>query len=101
MHRLLLMYRFLPVWKTFQITSQCQHCSHPAHGSRRVLTLSDGRKQIADATSPIVMAGLSNYYAVCDIYHKPCTRIGTKEQHIRPPLPTTLTLDPIQQTPWM
>jgi thymidine kinase len=101
MHHLLLMSRLLPGWKTFQLTTQCQHCSHPAHGSRRVLTLPDGRKQIADATSPIVMPGLSNYYAVCDIFHKPCTRIGTTEEHMRPPLPTTLTLEQIQQTRWM
>lgn len=101
MHHVLLMSRFLPGWKTFQLTTQCQHCAHPAHGSRRVLTLPDGRKQIADATSPIVMAGLSNYYAVCDIFHKSCTRIGTTEEHIRPPLPTTLTLEQIRQTPWM
>jgi thymidine kinase len=101
MHHLLLLSRFLPAWKTFQLTTQCQHCSHPAHGSRRVLTLPDGRKQIADATSPIVMAGLSNYYAVCDIFHKSCTRTGTMEEHVRPPLPTTLTLEQIRQTPWM
>lgn len=100
MHHLLLMSRFLPGWKTFQLITQCQHCSHPAHGSRRVLTLPDGRKQIADATSPIVMAGLSNYYAVCDVFHKPCTRIGATGEHIRPPLPTTLTLEQIRQTPW-
>ena len=101
MHHLLLMSRFLPGWKTFQLTTQCQHCSHPAHGSRRVLTLPDGRNQIADATSSIVMAGLSNYYAVCDIFHKSCTRLGATGEHIRPPLPTSLTVEQIQQTAWM
>jgi thymidine kinase len=101
MHHLLLVSRFLPGWNAFQLITQCQHCTHPAHGSRRVLTLPDGRKQIADATSPIVMAGLSNYYAVCDIFHKSCTRTGTTEEHIRPPLPTTLTPEQIRQTPWM
>ncbi|MGH2493821.1 MAG: hypothetical protein ACRDIV_03870 [Ktedonobacteraceae bacterium] len=101
MHHLLLMSRFLPGWKAFQLTTQCQHCSHPAHGSRRVITFPDGRKQIADATSPIVMPGLSNYYAVCDIFHKPCTRLEATEEHARPPLPTALTLEQIRQTAWM
>ena len=101
MHHVLLMSRFLPGWKSFQLTTQCRHCSLPAHGSRRVLTLPGGRKQIADASSPIVMAGLSNYYAVCDIFHKSCTRIGATEEHIRPPLPSTLTLEQIQQASWM
>ncbi|HVB74469.1 MAG TPA: hypothetical protein VNE38_13020 [Ktedonobacteraceae bacterium] len=101
MHHLLLMSRFLPGWNVFQLATQCQHCSHPAHGSRRILTFPDGRRQIADATSPIVMAGLSHYYAVCDIFHKPCTRLEATEEHVRPPLPTTLTLEQIQQTQWM
>jgi thymidine kinase len=101
MHHVLLMSRFLPGWKAFQLTTQCRHCAFPAHASRRVLTLPDGRKQIADATSPIVMAGLSNYYAVCDIFHKSCTRVGATEEHIRLPLPSTLTVEQIQQTRWM
>jgi thymidine kinase len=101
MHHLLLMSRFLPGWRTFQLTTQCYHCPNPARGSRRVITFPDGHKEIADATSPIVMPGLSNYYAVCDVFHKPCTRLGTTETHVRPPLPTTLTLEQIQQIPWM
>jgi thymidine kinase len=101
MHHLLLMSSFLPGWKTFQLTTRCRHCAHPAHGSRRVITFPDGRQQIADATSPIVMPGLSNYYAVCDIFHKPCTRLAATEEHIRPPLPTTLTRAQMQQIPWM
>ncbi len=101
MHHLLLVSRFLPGWKTFQLTTMCRHCPNPAHGSRRVITFPDGRKQIADATSPIVMAGLSHYYAVCDLFHKPCTRLEAVDAHVRPPLPTTLTLEQIRQTPWM
>lgn len=101
MHHLLLVSRFLPGWKTFQLTTMCRHCPHPARGSRRVLTFPDGSKRIADATSPIVMAGLSNYYAVCDLFHKPCTRLEATEAHVRPPLPTTLTVEQIKQTPWM
>lgn len=101
MHHLLLMSRFLPGWRAFQLTTLCRHCPNPAHGSRRVITFPDGRQQIADATSPIVMPGLSDYYAVCDIFHKSCTRLDAQEEHTRPPLPTTFTLDQIQQTPWM
>ena len=101
MHHLLLMSRFLPGWKTFQLTTLCRHCPNPARGSRRVITFPDGRRQIADATSPIVMPGLSDYYAVCDTFHKSCTRLETTEEHIRPPLPTTLTLEQIRQISWM
>jgi thymidine kinase len=101
MHHLLLMSRFLRGWKTFQLTTMCRHCPNPAHGSRRIITFPDGRKQLADATSPIVMPGLSDYYAVCDIFHKSCTRLATQEEHIRPPLPTTFSLEQIQQTSWM
>ncbi len=98
MHHLLLMSRFSPGWRTFQLATMCRHCPNPAHGSRRVITFPDGRKQIADVTSPIVMPGLSDYYAVCDTFHKTCTRA---EEHRRLPLPTTLTLEQIQQTAWM
>jgi len=101
MHHLLLVSCFLPGWRAFQLTTMCRHCPYPAHGSRRVITFPDGRKQIADASSPIVMAGLSNYYAVCDIFHKPCTRLDATEAHVRPPLPTTLTIEQMKQTPWM
>jgi thymidine kinase len=101
MHHLLLMSRFLPGWKTFQLSTLCRHCPNPAHGSRRVITFPDGKKAIADATSPIVMPGLSDYYAVCDLFHKPCTRLEATEEHVRPPLPTTLALAHIQQIPWM
>jgi thymidine kinase len=101
MHHLLLMSRFLPGWRTFQLTTRCRHCPNPARGSRRVITFPDGRKQIADARSPIVMPGLSDYYAVCDIFHKSCTRLDSTKEHIRPPLPTTLTMEQIQQTSWM
>lgn len=101
MHHLLLMARFLPGWKTFQLTTMCRHCPNPARGSRRVITFPDGRQQIADATSPIVMPGLSDYYAVCDIYHKSCTRLEASEEHIRAPLPTMLTLEQICRVPWM
>lgn len=101
MHHVLLISRFLPGWKTFQLTTMCRHCSNFAHGSRRVITFPDGRRQIADATSPIVMPGLSDYYAVCDIFHKSCTRLEATEEHVRLPLPTTLTLEQIQQTSWM
>lgn len=101
MHHVLLMSRFLPGWKAFQLTTMCRHCPHPARGSRRVLTFADGRKQLADATSPIVMPGLSDYYAVCDRFHKTCTRDEATEEHVRSPLPTTLTLEQIQQTAWM
>ncbi len=101
MHHVLLMARFLPGWQTFQLATMCRHCSHPARGSRRVLTFPDGRTHIADATSPIVMPGLSHYYAVCDIFHKSCTRLSASDEHTRPPLPTTLTLEQIHQTPWM
>lgn len=101
MHHLLLMSRFLPGWKTFQLTTMCRHCPHPAHGSRRVITFPDGHQEIADATSPLVMPGLSDYYAVCDIFHKSCTRLDVLEEHIRSPLPTTLELEHIQQIPWM
>ncbi|HET8840162.1 MAG TPA: hypothetical protein VFN35_01785, partial [Ktedonobacteraceae bacterium] len=101
MHHLLLMARFLPGWKTFQLATMCRHCPNPARGSRRVITFPDGRQQIADATSPIVMPGLSDYYAVCDIYHKSCTRLEASEEHIRAPLPTMLTLEQICRVPWM
>lgn len=101
MHHLLLMSRFLPGWRSFQLTTMCRHCPNPAHGSRRVITFPDGRQEIADATSPIVMPGLSDYYAVCDIFHKSCSRLDAQQEHIRPPLPTTLTLEQIQQIPWM
>lgn len=101
MHHLLLMSRFLPDWQAFQLTTMCRHCPNPAHGSRRVITFPDGRQQIADATSPIVMPGLSDYYAVCDVFHKSCSRLDTQQEHIRPPLPTVLTLEQIQQTHWM
>ncbi|HEY0754699.1 MAG TPA: hypothetical protein VGD98_12105 [Ktedonobacteraceae bacterium] len=101
MHHLLLMSRFLPGWQAFQLTTMCRHCPNPARGSRRVLTFPDGRQLIADATSPIVMPGLSDYYAVCDTFHKSCSRLETEQEHIRPPLPTVLELEQIQQTPWM
>lgn len=101
MHHLLLMSRFLPGWRTFQLTTMCRHCPNPAHGSRRVITFPDGRQQIADATSPIVMPGLSDYYAVCDIFHKSCSRQDAQQEHVRPPLPTTQTFEQIQQTVWM
>lgn len=101
MHHLLLMSRFLPGWRTFQLTTMCRHCPNPARGSRRVITFPDGRKQIADATSPIVMPGLSDYYAVCDVYHKSCTRLETEGEHVRAPLPLTLTFEQIAQTSWM
>jgi thymidine kinase len=101
MHHLLLVSRFLPGWKTFQLTTMCRHCPNPARGSRRVITFPDGRQQIADATSPIVMPGLSDYYAVCDIFHKSCSRLDAQQEHVRAPLPTTLTLEQIWQTPWM
>ena len=101
MHHLLLLSRFLPGWRAFQLTTLCRHCPNLAHGSRRVLTLPDGRQQIADASSPLVMPGLSNYYAVCDLFHRSCTRLASREEHVRPPLPTTLTLDQIFQHPWM
>ncbi len=101
MHHVLLMSRFLPGWQTFQLTTMCRHCPHPARGSRRVLTFPDGRKQLADATSPIIMPGLSDYYAVCDRFHKTCTREEASEEHMRSPLPTTLTLEQIQQSNWM
>lgn len=101
MHHLLLISRFLPGWRTFQLTTLCRHCPNPARGSRRVITFPDGRQQIADATSPIVMPGLSDYYAVCDTFHKSCTRLECMEEHIRSPLPTTLTLEQIQQISWM
>ncbi|HEY1350637.1 MAG TPA: hypothetical protein VGF67_13525, partial [Ktedonobacteraceae bacterium] len=101
MHHLLLMARFLPGWRTFQLTTLCRHCPHPARGSRRVLTFPNGRSQIADATSPIVLPGLSNYYAVCDLFHKSCTRQQSTEAHIRSPLPTTLSLEQVRQIAWM
>lgn len=101
MHHLLLMSRFLPGWRTFQLTTMCRHCPHPARGSRRVITFPDGRQEIADAASPIVMPGLSDYYAVCDVFHKSCSRLDAQQEHVRPPLPTTLTLEEIWQTPWM
>jgi thymidine kinase len=101
MHHLLLMSRFLPGWQAFQLTTLCRHCPYPAHGSRRVITFPDGHRQIADATSPIVMPGLSNYYAVCDLFHKSCTRQQSTDAHVRPPLPTGLSLDYVQQTAWM
>lgn len=101
MHHLLLMARFLPGWRTFQLTTLCRHCLHPARGSRRVITFPDGRREIADATSPIVMPGLSNYYAVCDLFHKSCTRQQSAATHIRPPLPTTLSLEHVRQITWM
>ena len=101
MHHLLLMARFLPGWHTFQLTTMCRHCPNPAHGSRRVITFPDGRQEIADATSPIVMPGLSDYYAVCDIFHKSCSRLDASQEHTRPPLPTALTLEQIQDTSWM
>ncbi len=101
MHHLLLMARFLVGWKTFQLTTLCRHCPNPAHGSRRVITFPDGRREIADASSPIVMPGLSDYYAVCDTFHKSCTRSQTSVEHIRLPLPTALTVAQIWQTPWM
>ncbi|HEX7734816.1 MAG TPA: hypothetical protein VF458_08130 [Ktedonobacteraceae bacterium] len=101
MHHLLLISRFLPSWRTFQLTTMCRHCPNPARGSRRVITFPDGRQEIADATSPIVMPGLSDYYAVCDVFHKSCSRLEAEQEHIRPPLPTTLALEQIQQTPWM
>lgn len=101
MHHLLLMSRFLPGWQTFQLTTMCRHCPHPAHGSRRVITFPDGHQEIADATSPIVMPGLSDYYAVCDIFHKSCSRLEARQAHVRPPLPVTLTPEQIWQTPWM
>jgi thymidine kinase len=101
MHHLLLMARFLPGWRAFQLTTLCRHCPHPARGSRRVITFPDGRKEIADATSPIVMPGLSNYYAVCDLFHKSCTRLQSIEKHVRPPLPTSLSLEQILQITWM
>lgn len=101
MHHLLLVSRFLPGWETFQLTTMCRHCPHPAHGSRRVITFPDGSQEIADATSPLVMPGLSDYYAVCDIFHKSCSRLNGWREHVRPPLPTTLTLEQIRQTPWM
>jgi thymidine kinase len=101
MHHLLLMSRFLPGWRTFQLTTMCRHCPNPAHGSRRVITFPDGRQQIADAISPIVMPGLSDYYAVCDIFHKSCSRLDASQEHVRPPLPTTLALEQIYAIPWM
>lgn len=101
MHHLLLMARFLPGWRTFQLTTLCRHCPYPAHGSRRVITFPDGHRQIADATSPIVMPGLSNYYAVCDLFHKSCTRLQSTEEHVRSPLPTTLSMEQIRQIAWM
>lgn len=101
MHHLLLMSRFLPGWNTFQLATMCRHCPHPAHGSRRVLTFPDGHQQIADATSPIVMPGFSNYYAVCDIFHKSCSRLDAQQEHVRSPLPTTLTSEQMQQVAWM
>jgi thymidine kinase len=101
MHHLLLVSRFLPNWRTFQLTTMCRHCPNPAHGSRRVITFPDGRREIADASSPIVMPGMSDYYAVCDIFHKSCSRQAAEKEHIRPPLPITLTLEQIQQIPWM
>lgn len=101
MHHLLLMARFLAGWRTFQLTTLCRHCPHPARGSRRVITFTDGRRQIADATSPIVMPGLSNYYAVCDLFHKSCTRLQSMQEHVRAPLPTTLSLEQIRQIAWM
>jgi thymidine kinase len=101
MHHLLLASRFLPGWRAFQLTTMCRHCPNPARGSRRVITLPDGRRQLADASSPIVMPGLNDYYAVCDIFHKSCTRLTARSEHIRVPLPTTLSLEQIQQTRWM
>lgn len=101
MHHLLLMSRFLAGWRTFQLTTMCRHCSHPARGSRRVITFPDGHIAIADATSPIVMPGLSDYYAVCDVFHKSCTRLNTSVPHQHMPLPTTLSMEQIQQTLWM
>lgn len=100
MHHLLLMARFLPGWQSFQLATMCRHCPNPARGSRRVITFPDGHKQIADASSPIVMPGLSNYYAVCDVFHKSCTRQAISE-HVRSPLPTALTSEQIYRTPWM
>ncbi len=101
MHHLLLMSRFLPGWRTFQLTTMCRHCTHPAHGSRRVIPFPEGHQEIADASSPIVMPGLSDYYAVCDIFHKSCSRLAAQEEHLRAPLPTSLTPEQIWQTPWM
>lgn len=101
MHHLLLMSRFLRGWKTFQLSTMCRHCPNPAHGSRRVITFPDGHQEIADATSPIVMPGLSDYYAVCDIFHKSCSRRDARQEHVRAPLPTALTLEQIRQTSWM
>lgn len=101
MHHVLLMSRFLPGWRTFQLTTMCRHCPNPAHGSRRVITFPDGHQEIADATSPIVMPGLSDYYAVCDIFHKSCSRLDARQEHVRAPLPTALSLEEIWQTPWM
>lgn len=101
MHHLLLMSRFFSGWRTFQLTTMCRHCPHPARGSRRVITFPDGHQEIADATSPIVMPGLSDYYAVCDVFHKSCSRLDAQQEHVRPPLPTALTLEEIWQTPWM
>jgi len=101
MHHLLLVSRFLPGWKAFQLTTMCRHCPNPARGSRRVITFPDGHQEIADAASPIVMPGLSEYYAVCDVFHKSCSRLEAGPEHIRPPLPTTLELEQIEQTSWM
>ena len=101
MHHLLLMARFLAGWQSFQLATMCRHCPHPARSSRRVITFPDGRKQIADASSPIVMPGLSNYYAVCDVFHKSCTRQSAEAEHVRSPLPTTLTPEQIYHIPWM
>jgi thymidine kinase len=101
MHHLLLMSRFLPGWQTFQLTTLCRHCPNPAHGSRRVITFPDGSRQIADASSPIVMPGLSDYYAVCDSFHKVCTRLQASEEHVRSPLPTTLPVEELWRIPWM
>lgn len=101
MHHVLLMSRFLPGWRTFQLTTMCRHCTHPAHGSRRIITFPDGQKQIADATSPVVMPGFSDYYAVCDIFHKSCTRLKTNPEHTRAPLPTNLSPEQVQEIAWM
>jgi thymidine kinase len=98
MHHLLLMSRFLPGWQSFQLTTLCKHCALPARGSRRIITHPDGRQQLADASSPVVMPCFSSYYAVCDEYHKSCTR---PDGHVRQPLPTTLSLEEIRQTAWM
>lgn len=101
MHHVLLLSRFLPGWRCFQLATMCRHCPNPAHGSRRVITFPDGQQQIADATSPVVMAGLSDYYAVCDIFHKSCTRLTAGQEHMRSPLPTLLSLERLQQMPWV